>query len=108
MPPSRKPVIWALAWDEHNLEHVGNHVDPELVERLIEDGTYVAVPNDERRTSPRWRLIGITDDGQWLTVILEEPADGDPARWRPITAFRPSQWERDMFHRLQFGTRGRR
>jgi hypothetical protein len=33
----------------------------------------------------------------FVTLILEEPRDGDPRHWRPITAWRSSETERRMF-----------
>ena len=55
-----------IDWDLASVEHIARHgVEPEEVEAVV-FGRF----NVTRSRSGRYRLIGQTDAGRWLTVIL--------------------------------------
>ena len=89
--------IEGLVWDDENEEHIERHLATCEVEELLEGGDYADFRNTKDHPPNRWRIIGRTPDGLFVTLILEEPRDGDARHWRPITAWRSSETERKMF-----------
>jgi uncharacterized DUF497 family protein len=74
-----------LAWDDDNEEHVYQHVDPDWVDDMFEEGDWVVAPNKKHQPRQRRRMIGRTPGGQMLTVVIE-PTDVRGV-WKPITAY---------------------
>jgi hypothetical protein len=89
--------IEGLIWDDENEAHVERRLATWEVEELLEGGDYAEFRNTKDHPPNRWRIIGRTPDGLFVTLILEEPRDGDSRHWRPITAWRSSETERRMF-----------
>jgi hypothetical protein len=97
MPPAL--VIAGLAWDEEREEHIERHIHAWEIDDLIEGGDFVAFPNRGDHPPNRWRIIGRTESGSFVTAVLQEPVDGNPLRWIPITGWRSTPYERKMFAR---------
>lgn len=96
MPP--RPDILGLEWSEEAEAHVEEHIDAWAVDDLIEHGDFFAFPNTAGHPPKRHRIIGRTEAGLFVTVILAEPRDGDPRNWRPVTARQSEPFEREMYH----------
>lgn len=95
MPP--KADIEGLFWPTGSEEHVERHIAAWEIEELIEGGSFYVFRNIKGHPPNRRRVIGRTSDGVFVTAILEEPSDGDPTRWRPITGWRSTNVEREMY-----------
>lgn len=91
------PRIEGLAWTEESERHVEEHVDAWAIDELIEDGDFFIFPNTAGHPPKRWRVIGRVSSGSFITAVLEEPSDGDPTQWRPVTGWRSESFERDMY-----------
>lgn len=91
------PRIEGLVWTEESERHVEEHIDAWEIEELIERGNYYVFRNTAGRPPNRWRCIGRSASGGFITAILEEPIDGDPTQWRPITGWRSTPFECDMY-----------
>ncbi len=80
--------IFALEWDEHNIDHIALHgiTDVEIDQML--SNTHILVPN--KGHEPRLFLVGTTNGGRALTVVVEPTRDY--GTWRPITA-----WDADHY-----------
>lgn len=77
------PAVYEFEWDEGNAGHVAEHgiTDIEIDQML--SNQHLVVPN--RGREPRMFLLGQTDGGRILTVVVEPTRiDGT---WRPITAW---------------------
>jgi hypothetical protein len=84
-------TIKRLIWDDWNVEHIARHdVSPEEVEEVCQQEPMV-----DQTYAGRLRLIGETDSGRDLTVILA-PKD-EPGVYYPITARPASVNERLMY-----------
>ncbi len=97
----RPERISGLEWSQEAEDHIEEHIDAWLVEELIEGGDFFAFPNTKGHPPNRWRLIGRTAAGIFVTAILEEPPDGNPTKWQPVTAWRSEPFERDMYRAEQ-------
>ncbi|MGH2558226.1 MAG: hypothetical protein ACRDJH_04110 [Thermomicrobiales bacterium] len=98
---SRRPIaVIGLEWDEENERHVEAHINAWLIEEMIEAGDWCAFPNHPGHPPNRWLVIGRTESGIWITAILQEPLDGDPSRWRPVTGWQSTPHEKRM-HRAE-------
>lgn len=84
------PPVYAFEWDEINAEHIAEHriADFEVDQLLWNE--HVVVPNRGRES--RMFLIGTTNGGKILTVVLEPTRM--PGTWRPITAWEATTEER--------------
>lgn len=83
--------ITELEFDEDNEEKLDTHgITPVDVMQILEN-RYTVRRNKKHRTGAR-QLIGETNGGRMLTVILAETPV--PGRWRPITAWDSTQAER--------------
>ena len=100
--------IEGLAWDDENEAHVERHIATWEIEELLEGGDYAEFRNTKDLSLKRWKIIGRTPGGVFVTLILEEPGDGDPTRWRPITAWRSSDVERKKYGEVMQRTRRKR
>jgi hypothetical protein len=78
--------IDGLVWDDENESHIERRLATWDVEEMLEGGDYAEFRNTKDHPPNRWRIIGRTPGGVFVTLILEEPHDGDPRHWRPITA----------------------
>jgi hypothetical protein len=94
--PSR---IEGLVWTEDAERHIEEHIDVWAIEELIEGGDFYVFPNTRGHPPQRWRVIGRIPSGAFITAVLEEPEDGDPTHWRPITGWRSESFEREMYRR---------
>lgn len=88
--------IYFLEFDDENIDHVGRHgVAGEEIEQVT-GNRYVTARN--RRDQPnRIRMIGRTDGGRTLTIVLE--ATRDDGVWRPVTAWDSTEEERQLLAR---------
>ena len=79
-------------WDEHNIEHLSQHdVEPEEAEEAATDRERVPFPAHSGRAG----VIGRTEDGRLLVVILER----DRRLWRVVTARDATASERRAYRR---------
>lgn len=92
-----RPEILGLEWSEEAERHIENHIQAWEVEELIEGGDFYAFRNTAGHPPNRLKVIGRTPAGMFITAILEEPADRDPTRWRPITGWSSTRYERKMY-----------
>ncbi len=95
------PRIAGLAWTEESERHVEEHIDAGVIDDLIEGGDFFVYPNTRGHPPGRWRVIGRNTGGDFVTAVLREPPDGDPHHWQPITGWRSTPFERDMYHQEQ-------
>lgn len=98
MPP-RPEQIQGIEWSEEDEEHVEEHIEAWRVEELIEGGDFFVFSNTAGHPPRRWRIVGRTPDGMFVTAIIEEAANADPRRWRPVTAWQSAPFERAMYER---------
>lgn len=89
--------IVGLEWSEEAEQHVERHISAWEVEELIEGGDFFAFPNTAGHPPHRLKIVGRTPAGLCLTVVLEEPRDGDPSAWRPVTGWRSEPPERRRY-----------
>jgi uncharacterized DUF497 family protein len=86
-------TIYFLEFDDHNVEHLARHaIAPEEIEQLT-GNPYVTARNP-RVAENRIFMIGRTDGGRMLTIVLE--ATHDDATWRPITGWDATPAERGI------------
>ncbi len=58
-------------WDEANLEHIARHgVSPLEVEEAVTDPRRLGVPAYNLRGEVRWAVLGATEAGRVLFVVL--------------------------------------
>ena len=96
---ARAPNIAGLEWDDVNEEHILEHVGPWLVEEMIQYNDWVAFPNTEGHPPERVKIIGKTESGIHVTVILEPPTRHNAGYWRPITAWMSEPLERRVYEK---------
>jgi uncharacterized DUF497 family protein len=81
-----------LLWDDENEEHIARHgVEPIEVEKVVRGYPYVT--RGRKRT---YRLIGRTDGGRLLTVILARIVGSE---FYVVTACDADSSERRAYHR---------
>ncbi|MGZ6692925.1 MAG: hypothetical protein ACXVHQ_36650 [Solirubrobacteraceae bacterium] len=86
-------AIYFLEFDDDNTEHLGQHgIAPEEVEQLT-GNPYVTARN-ARGPENRIFMIGQTDGGRMLTIVLE--ATHDEVIWRPITGWSSTAREQKL------------
>ena len=91
--------VWSLKldellWDEWNEDHVLRHgIEPREVEEAVFDASSL-VHRTRGRDQPRYVILGLTDAGRYLFVVLE-PQTGNRAY--VITARDMSDGERRRF-----------
>ncbi len=89
----RRIAIYFLEFDDENTGHVARHgVAPEEIEQIT-GNDYVTARNTHDPDN-RIRMIGRTDGGRVLTVVLE--ATRDDVVWRPVTAWDSKPEERGL------------
>ncbi len=91
------PRIEGLVWTEKAEEHVEAHIGAWEIDELIERGDFSMFRNTAGHPPNRWRCIGRNASGGFITAILEEPFNGDPTQWRPVTGWRSTPFEREMY-----------
>lgn len=96
MPP-RPEAILGLEWSPEAEEHIERHIDAWQIDEMLEGGDFFTFRNVEGHPPRRWRLIGRTPAGIFITAVLEEPRDGDPTKWRPVTGRRSEPFEQGMY-----------
>jgi uncharacterized DUF497 family protein len=86
----------AWDWDEANEAELARHgiLLPD-VEQIWMNGPVLA-PNKRRRAGD-WKMIGFTDGGRLLTVILRY--DADRRLLRPITGWETTDGERRRYYK---------
>ena len=87
---------YAFEWDDINAAHVRGHGlwDWEVDQLLSNE--HVVVPN-RKRAGSRQLLIGRTDGGKAITVVIEKtPMDGT---YRPVTAWPSSASDVDVLEK---------
>lgn len=84
-------TISRLVWDDWNIGHIARHnVSPEEVEEVCEHEPMV-----HQTYSGRLRLVGLTDAGRMLTVILAPNKSDD--EFYVVTARSASDRERFIY-----------
>lgn len=82
-----------LVWDEWNEEHIARHgVDPEEVEQAVFDPSAMFLRT--RGEDPRYLVLGLTDAGRYLFVVVESMGR---ARGYAITARDMTDGEKRRF-----------
>jgi hypothetical protein len=104
MPP-RRPHVVDLEWDENNERHIEEHIDPWLIQDLIEGGDWFAFRNYHGHPPEHRLLIGRTPAGVFVTAVLREPTWENPGVWRPITGWLSTDVERKRFQDEEKRTR---
>ena len=97
------PRIAGLLWTEEAERHVAEHIDPDEIDELIEGRDFFLFANRPGHPPNRWRAIGRIPGGAYVTAVLEEPDDGDPMNWRPVTGWRSDHFERRMYQAWRRG-----
>lgn len=77
------PEIYFLEFDDENSEHLARHGVTRREVRQLLANQHVSVRNPRR--ADRRRLIGRTDGGRVLTVVMEPTQD--PGTWRPVAGW---------------------
>jgi uncharacterized DUF497 family protein len=91
----RRVAIYFLEFDDDNTEHLSRHgIAPEEVEQVT-GNDYVTARN-KRHPKNRIVMIGRTDGGRMLTVVLETTRDD--VVWRPITGWDSGPQEIKLLH----------
>ncbi len=92
-------AIRGLLWSDEAERHIEAHIQAWEVDELIEGGDFFAFPNTGDHPPNRWKVIGRTPAGTFITAILQEPAERDPLQWLPITGWSATPYERQMYQR---------
>jgi len=83
----------AFGWDDQNAEHIARHgISDVEVEQLLSN-RHLIVPN--KGHEPRMFLVGQTNGGRLLTVVIEPTRD--EGTWRPVTAWEADDQEQRRF-----------
>jgi len=83
-------TIQNLIWDEWNVEHIARHgVKPEEVEQVCRSNYFFT-----KGRQNTYRVIGQTQGGRYLTIILAPRGQGD---FYPVTARDADNKERRRF-----------
>lgn len=83
--------IAEFEFDDYNIEELArHHIRPREVLQLL-DNAFTVRRNRKHRSGQR-QLIGTTQGGRVLTIILVETSV--PDRWRPVTGWDSTQAER--------------
>jgi uncharacterized DUF497 family protein len=81
-----------LDWDEENVEHIAKHaIEPEEVEAICR-GHHL----QEQGRQGRYYLLGQTDEGRYLFIVLSRQMSGS---YRVITARTMTDSERRRYRR---------
>ena len=88
-------TVYFFEFDDKNTDHIARHgVDPDEIEQ-ISGNDYVTARN-KHDPENRVRMIGQTNGGRTLTVVLE--ATRDDVIWRPVTAWDSTSEERGLLN----------
>lgn len=83
--------ISELEFDDYNIDELARHrIRPREVLQLLQNA--FTVRRNRRGRSGQRQLIGRTDGGRILTIILAETPV--PERWRPVTGWDSTDAER--------------
>jgi uncharacterized DUF497 family protein len=86
-------AVYFLEFDDENTDHLSRHgVAPEEIEQVT-GNAYVTARN-ARGPDNRILMIGQTDGGRVITVVLE--ATRDDVVWRPVTGWSATPEEREL------------
>lgn len=89
----RRIAVYFLEFDDENTEHIAQHgIAPEEIEQMT-GNAYVTARN-VRGPENRIVMIGRTDGGRTLTIVLE--ATRDEVVWRPVTGWESTASERKL------------
>lgn len=87
-------VIATLVVDEHRIEHIASHgVTLDEVQEIV-SGDYAYIQGRENR----WLLIGRTEQGRFLTVVVGERSQRDT--YGLVTARPASREERSFYQEM--------
>ncbi len=96
-------IIFELLWDDGNVRHIveDNGIRPQEVDEAV-----VADPVLFRRLRNKMLVVGRTQGGRFISVILEPKGDGE---WRPVTArqsdTKETRWARELLDKRRKGGR---
>lgn len=83
--------VQCLVWDAGNEQHLLRHgIGADELVQLV--GNRHIVVRDRKSDDPRKLLIGATDGGRIVTVVVE--ATDDKGTWRAVTAFPATKGQR--------------
>jgi uncharacterized DUF497 family protein len=83
--------IAELEFDDSNVSKLWEHgITPQEITQILQNA-FTVRRNKKNRAGSR-QLIGFTDAGRLLTVILAPTHD--PERWRPVTGWQSTDFER--------------
>jgi uncharacterized DUF497 family protein len=83
-------------WDEHNIGHIAEHgVDPEEAEQVLRSPARVRVPAHSTESEERRAVVGPTDDGRVLFVVIARREE----RIRVVSARDATPGEKKRFRR---------
>lgn len=86
-------TIQNLIWDEWNIEHIARHnVEPNEVEEVCKNKHSFT-----RGRQNTYRVIGQTQGGRYLTVIVAVRGNGN---FYPVTARDSDKWERKRLKKI--------
>ena len=88
---TQSPLIGQFLFDEENIEKLAGHgLNPIQVSQVLLN-PYTRLPNRRGRRAP-YVIIGTDNGGMCLAIPVE--ATTFPAVWRPVTAWRCKESER--------------
>jgi hypothetical protein len=80
-----------LVWRENNLEKLAAHgISQREVQEVIDVDAWVPATHPDY--PGQVRMIGPTQRGRWLTIVLD--STDEPDRWRPVTGWDTTDQER--------------
>jgi uncharacterized DUF497 family protein len=94
-------VVRDLLTTDAAIEKLGRRGISEAEAKQLTDNPQLVVRNAGRERPgalyARWMLIGLTDGGRALTLVIEETVD--PSKWLIVTGWRSDDRERRMLRR---------
>jgi uncharacterized DUF497 family protein len=88
-----------LTWDEENDEHISRHVPSIVVQSMFDANDWIIARNKRHQSADRFRLIGRTLGGEFLTVVIAPTSNHQV--WRPVTAYPSEPGEVQLFERTK-------
>jgi len=94
---SGAPQPFTLHWELANEAHVTRHgVSRRQIEDMVSLTLWVMLP-DPNGGPDRWRVIGPTDLGRWITLVVRVLTS--PSDYVPVTCWPSTEQERSLYWR---------